>query len=264
MGKNIGKITCYLFFVFSFFVFGLSAEAQVTPPGPILPESVRRHLLVQELTSQAVADVDAGKFPQFTHDESGDEDGEIFLDRIWNIGKKLWAVVEAGKPVVNVNFDFASALPFGVKSAAQLDNWKIPQSKAFRVVARNGFGATTVDFTYRIVYIPGGEFSGKGKYLSRIAIYPQSVWVAWGYTFNAQAQVPESGIINLGSSADPLAGAQVDVNWKIDTVLVSSQGTGNYFVQGDGGFKNLTPEKFYTLKFKKPVMDASKIAPFSR
>src|SRR4051812_46731541 len=47
-------------------------------------------------------------------------EADLIIDKIINMGKKVWAIVEAGKPVVDVKVDVANALPEGLKSWQQL------------------------------------------------------------------------------------------------------------------------------------------------
>lgn len=272
MGKNLVKFNCRNRFLYS---IGLvRAIKQVTITGLMLGVGVwitqgslksvragessageknqariRQHLSIENVYVERVTDPDGFKVPSeiFANPSQGD-DGEVILDKIFNIGKKIWSVIDAGRPVVNMDFDFASALPSGVSGPASLEGWMEPQSVAYRIQTKNGFGATTVDFTYRIVFISGGRFRDQGRYLARVAVYPQDLWVAWGYSFHAGARVPEGGVVNVGTRTDPVGAVQLDVNWKIATPITQLEGSGNYFIKGTGEFKNLTTQQFDLAK----------------
>ncbi|HTL11156.1 MAG TPA: hypothetical protein VL588_01630 [Bdellovibrionota bacterium] len=161
-------------------------------------------------------------------------EANVILDQIINMGQKVWKIVEDNKPVVNVSWTPADALPTGVQGWTSLESWQPPRQVAYQVSYENGFGMDVVDFTYRLIYTPGGSFQGKGKYLTRIAALAKDLDVSWGYTFNATGTVPS--VVNAGTSSSPLAAAEVLVDWSIDTALKHSQSSRSYYVRGDGLF----------------------------
>jgi hypothetical protein len=176
--------------------------------------------------------------------ESGDgsigqdlDETQVVLDQFINMGKKIWSIIEANRPVVNVKTDIAHALPLGVQSWQQLATWQTPQAKAFRVVYKNLYGASVVDFTFRLHFTHGGSVNGKGAYLTHITVVPANLSVVWGYTFNAQTEIPS--ITNAGTHEAPVAGALIEIKWSVDTALKHQQNTASYYVRGDGQFNNL-------------------------
>lgn len=162
---------------------------------------------------------------------------EIFVDRIINIGKKIWAVVEAGRPRVNLKTDVAHALPKGLFCWTDLNGWQMPKSKTYAVKYTNGFGASVVDFSFRVVYTHGGSYKGAGSFITNAAVMPVKVNVAWGYTFNANAEVPI--VFNRGTAEDPLAGMQLNINWNVQTAVKYSEQTEMFAIGGDGAFQQL-------------------------
>jgi hypothetical protein len=162
----------------------------------------------------------------------------IALDRIINLGQKLWQIVEAGRPVVDVQSKFANAVPDGIKSWESLEGWKVPSSKVFQVTFRNGLGGHPVDFNYRLLYTYGGSLGGKGSYLTHVTVIPSDLAVGWGYHFSAQVEVPS--VTNAGTSINPIAAMEVTVSWKVDTILRHSEGSSSYYVRGDGSFQDLS------------------------
>ena len=163
---------------------------------------------------------------------------EVILDKILAIGRKVWAVVEANKPVVSFTNQTASALPQGVQSWQQLSGWQTPRAFVYRVNYENLYGISVVDFSYRVTYTPAGNVNGRGRYLSNVTIVPNSLDVSWGYTFNANASIVNT--VNTGSASEPVAGMELLLTWSIDTVLKHNQSTTSYFVRGDGQFTDLT------------------------
>ncbi len=159
-------------------------------------------------------------------------DASVILDQIIAMGKKIWDIVEAGKPVVNIQTDRASALPQGSKSWAQYENWSNPASSVYKITYNNGYGMNVVTFSFRVVYTYGGQLNGKGRFLANVTVIPKDTTVAWGYTFNASTQIPE--VVNVGTKVNPVAGMELDVNWVVKTAVKESRSSAAYFIRGDG------------------------------
>ena len=70
----------------------------------------------------------------------------------WNtiiaIGEKIWQIVEANKPVVNVTTQVVHALPRGLVCWSDLEHWHAPVVKAYEVSYKNGFGYEVVKFRF--------------------------------------------------------------------------------------------------------------------
>lgn len=162
---------------------------------------------------------------------------DIIVDQIINTGRKIWAVIDAGRPVVNAKIDVAHALPKGLGCWTDLTNWKQPVSKTYRASYQNGFGMNVVDFSFRLNYIYGGSYKGQGQYIANASISPVKLDVAWGFTFNAGAEVPI--VFNQGSAENPLAGMQVNLKWSVDTAIQHKESAEMFFAGGDGTFRRL-------------------------
>ncbi len=161
----------------------------------------------------------------------------IIVDKIINIGKKIWAIVEAGKPVVNFENDVATALPEGVHCWNDLENWQMPKSKIYSVSMRNAYNVEVVKFNYRINYLAGGSADGVGKYIGYATAIPKDLYVAWGYRFDAKASVPT--VFNLGSRKEPLAGMQLTMQYTVSTVMNHVEQSQAYVIDGLGTFTQL-------------------------
>lgn len=156
----------------------------------------------------------------------------ISIDQIINVGKAVWKVVEDGKPVVTKNFTGASALPRGVSCWTDLSGWKRPMSKLYAVHYENAYGVTVVDFKYRLIYTVGGSIDGVGKYITNVAFVVAKLNVAWGFKFDAKAEVP--AVFNMGTKANPLAGMQMNMHWEVESLMGHEETTQSYFLSGDG------------------------------
>lgn len=166
---------------------------------------------------------------------------ELIVDQIINIGKKIFNVVEAGRPVVNIKMDTANALPRGLTCWADLSGWNRPASKVFNVKYQNALGMTVVDFSYRLTYTAGGSADGVGKYITNATFQPANVYVAWGFKFDATAEIPS--VFNTGSKADPVAGMQMMLDWKVTSPLAHIQQAESYFVSGTNELVQLEDRK---------------------
>jgi hypothetical protein len=161
------------------------------------------------------------------------------IDKIVNIASKLWHIVQDNAPVSNVETKYAVALPMGINSAYQLSNWSKPKTYIYGFYAENVYGIKTIDVEYKVTFVYGGNYNGKGKFLTAVSVIPTRVDVAWGYTFNMHCYVPDSTIVNVGDSKNPVAALQLKLSWEISTFLKSSKGTSIYYVQGDGYFNEI-------------------------
>ena len=165
--------------------------------------------------------------------------GEVIKtgDEIIAFGKRVYAIIEAGRPVVSSSYAPISVLPFDKKtntytSAMNLSYWKGPRSKKYRVSYENGFGMNVVDFTYNINMSYGGSNNGKGLYLTNVQIVPQNISVAWGYTFDAKMIL--TGITNKGSQDSPIASATLNLSYTVSTVIKEDRNNYTYEVVGNG------------------------------
>jgi hypothetical protein len=163
--------------------------------------------------------------------------GKIDLNQIVNIAEDAWKFIDANKPIVDVNTNFANAVPQGITDWTQMEGWQDPMSQCFQVEYTNGFGMNVVGFTYCVVYTPGGDYNGKGLYLNRIQIIPSDIQVSWGYKLDAMTSVPS--IANSGSTDNPVASAEVHMKFSVTTAIKKDSQEHAYYVKGDGSFMSL-------------------------
>ena len=82
--------------------------------------------------------------------------GEVIMvvDQLIALGKKIWVIIEAGRPVVNTNLPVVHVLP---REAGQdgslydLSGWNAPKAIGYRVTYKNLYGMEVIAFTYSIV-----------------------------------------------------------------------------------------------------------------
>lgn len=162
---------------------------------------------------------------------------DLVVDQIINIGKKIWNVVAAGKPVANFKTDVAYALPRGVKCWTELSNWSAPNARNYQVTYKNKFGVEVIQFTYQLTYTHGGRVGDVGAYITNATILPAHINVAWGFSFDATAEVPS--VFNVGSMSQPVGAMQINMMWKVENVLTFEQKTMSYYINGLGDLQKL-------------------------
>ncbi len=182
--------------------------------------------------------------------QSNPGEGLVLIEKIINIAEKIWAIIERNAPVVNINTQYATAVPDGITSWTQLQSWSRPRSYTYGFYAENLYGITVLDVQYKVAYSYGGNYRGKGKYLTGVTVIPEKVDLAWGYKFNMTAQVHDSTVVNIGTHADPHAALQLKLNWRVSTPIKSSDGTSVYYIQANGSFAEIaSPWKAADARF---------------
>lgn len=162
---------------------------------------------------------------------------EVVVDKIINIGTKIWNVLEKGKPVSSYRNAKATAVPQNITTWQQLEGWQNPKSKYYEILYKNVYGVEVAKLVYKIIYLTGGSFNGQGKYIGYVSIEPQEFKTAYLYTFNVQAAV--ESVYNKGTSANPVAGMIINVNWTVSTMLKTETQSHSYQIDGLGDFSAL-------------------------
>ncbi len=188
----------------------------------------------------------------------------VSIDTIVNIASKIWQIVQANVPVVNIETKYATAYPQGVTSASQLAQWSRPKSYVYGFYAENLYGSVMIDCKYKVSFAYNGAYKGKGKYLTAVAVIPTVTQVGWGYKFYMSASVPDSTIANVGTDTDPVAAMQMKLMWKMATVIKEVDGASVYYVQGDGYYEEIASPwkkepKVENVKAAAPLLDPGTI-----
>lgn len=165
------------------------------------------------------------------------DDPALSLDDIINVGQEVWKIIEANKPVVNVDMPVAHAMPKGIQCWTDLERWQTPKSFMYRIDYKNLFGYTVVSFHFRVSYVYGGSFNGAGQYLANVSVAPATLDVAWGYNVDAQTVIGQT--VNLGTKENPEAGVSLNVQWRIKTVMKDSDNTESFFIRANGDIQRL-------------------------
>ena len=169
--------------------------------------------------------------------KSGVLDGVIMvIDKLIAIGQKIIPTIEKGKAVVTNNpMAAVSVLPrLDTKDTAVHDmgGWSIPVTKHYKISYTNGFNSEVVAFVYSITFQHGGQFEGKGKYLTGIRASARNISVAWGFDLDASSQL--IAISNVGTPANVVAGATVEMSYTVKNWTKTLTTNTSFFVAGDG------------------------------
>jgi hypothetical protein len=222
--------------VFSF--IGLSAQANDLDH-LIAKVEVRRVLDTQTFSGGigAMGCPEKGQGYQFYDETNPIDEAELIVDKIINIGKKVWAIIDAGKPVSNLKYDVATALPQGAKCWLDLQQWQAPKSAAFVVSYKNLYGVELVHLKYRVLYLAGGNVKGVGKYVGYATVQPADIRMSWGYDLDVKAEA--TAIYNQGTDRSPIGGLQLQITWTLKSVLQNFTQTQVYSINGLGELKSL-------------------------
>lgn len=166
--------------------------------------------------------------------------GNVRLDNIVNVGTFVWALVERSKPTMKVSTYRAHGLPSGVSCWTDLEEWKIPKSFVYTVEQKAKTGQVLAKFTFRISYVYGGHFNGKGRYLANVTVSPVDLKVGWATDFASEVHIPT--VFNVGTKADPLAAMQIYVYWSLGKTTNMQQKSLLFHLTGDGKIQ-LTDEQ---------------------
>lgn len=152
------------------------------------------------------------------------------------LGKEIYKIVEAGKPVVKIVTEPVQVLPRNengaVIEAMNLHDWHAPVVRKYRVSTKNYLGMKPASFEFFLIFSYGGQNNGSGRYITGAQIKPTSVDVKWGYKLDASFKV--QSIMNEGSLESPVAGAVLMIDYKISTILQERRGNRTFYINGLG------------------------------
>ncbi len=163
------------------------------------------------------------------------EGGDVSWGDVIIIGEKIWKIIENGKPVSDVEQKAGvHVIPACVDGRwSKLQGWRLPAFKTYSLVYKNPYGMEVIRFTFTFSYNYGGNYRGWGRFLANVKVIPREASVAWGYKFNASVRVDEK-VLNVGTSANPVAGLGLQVQWRLSTVMRDIQEAQDIFVDGTG------------------------------
>ena len=162
----------------------------------------------------------------------------VTLGDLVTLGQKVWNFVISNKPNATYQTLKSSVVPSGITNWTQLRGWSKPVSKVYRVEFTNMFGMSAGSFDYRITFIYGGNYKGKGKYIGQISFVPANIHLATDRTLDVKAELLEP--LNFGTEEDPVAGAELEISWSSPTTPRYQMSSVDLFLYGTGEIQNLS------------------------
>jgi hypothetical protein len=157
-------------------------------------------------------------------------DQRVTVQEMMQLGLMFYSLVELNQPRVKANTARLSILPIDPKKWELMSGWTGPHSSKYRVVMKNLLGVTVVNYEFQVVFYANGAFENRGRFLANLQVIPQRVEVAWGYRMDSNFQVAD--IINMGTKANPIAGAHFEIQYRVHSLLKRIQGVRSFFVRG--------------------------------
>lgn len=165
----------------------------------------------------------------------------IILDGLLGIGKKIWPIIEAGRPVVATNFIPAVSIIPNIDGQNivlnNMANWSAPKVKSFRVTFQNYWGSNIVAFTYTVIFQHGGTYNNIGKYVTTLKVIPSDIYTGWGFNFDATSELV--GIANVGSTEGPVASGIIQVSYNVKGLVNEVSHSQSFYVDGNGNLNIL-------------------------
>lgn len=168
----------------------------------------------------------------------------MYLDGLIAIGKKIWPIIDAGRPVINTSGIIPSITvipkiegedPKG--AFYEMANWSVPKVESYRVSYKNKFGSEVIGFTYTVYFQFNGDYNGKGKYITNLKVQASEVYAAWGFNFNATSEL--IGIANVGSKEEPTASAIIQISYIAKGLINEMRNAQSFYVDGQGAMRLL-------------------------
>ncbi len=153
-------------------------------------------------------------------------------------GKKIWEVVVANRPAVDVQTARVTVLPNDKNLWAQMAGWRGPRGAAYTIQAVNGFGKVVVNQKYTVSYNFGGSLGGKGRYIANAQVIPTTIEVSWGYTLNSNVEIGQ--ILNAGTVDSPIPAVDMQLKYVTKTILKEGQGIDSFYIKGDGSMSHVS------------------------
>lgn len=141
----------------------------------------------------------------------------VSTDDVIAIGKEAWAFMQDNKPVVNVNTDYAGAVPSGIDDWRYLAGWKNAARGPITLSMINGFNSETVHIDFKWSNTYNGNYNGVGKYVTQAGPSLSTVDVSWGY--NVDIDVRAFSPLNIGTADDPIAQIDIGIQCRVSTIL---------------------------------------------
>lgn len=168
----------------------------------------------------------------------------MYVDGLIALGKKIWPIIEAGRPVITTNglIPALSVLPHieGDNTRAELHQmagWSIPKAISYRISYKNYFNSEVIGFTYTVFFQFNGSYQGIGKYITSLKVQASQVYAAWGFNFDATSEL--INVANVGTNENPVASAIIQISYKAKGLINEARNSQSFYVDGNGTMQPL-------------------------
>lgn len=168
----------------------------------------------------------------------------MYVDGLIALGKKIWPIIEAGRPVITTSgiAQSLSILPQieGSNGKAELHsmaNWSAPKAVSYRVKYKNYLGRIVVEFTYTVFFQYNGSYKGNGKYITSLKVQASDIYASWGFDFDVTSEL--ISVANVGTDTDPVASAIIQIGYKTRGIFNETQSVHTFYADGNGTLKPL-------------------------
>ena len=223
-------------FIVSLLLSNVPTFSQDIDPDLVIT-SVEVHQVANPVESKAV--VELPTLPKNPVDEVA-----MYIDGIIAIGKKIWPIIDAGRPVITTSGmqPTLSILPHldNSGSTSELNDmagWSAPKVISYRVSYRNYFNKEVVGFTYTVYFQYNGSLNGIGKYITSLRTEASEIYSSWGFNFTASTELVS--IANIGSSSFPVASAILQVSYIAKGLFNEVRNAQSFYVDGNGALEPL-------------------------
>ncbi|MGD9642429.1 MAG: hypothetical protein AB7V08_06770 [Elusimicrobiales bacterium] len=175
---------------------------------------------------------------------------------IVNGGVQAWNVINSGKPDASLSSSYASAIPGFSFNWANYSGWKKKEIvKTYTVT--NLMQIDVIKIKYAVSYFYNGQdLTGggkaadnvetamarnntvKGHYITNFTVRPLAMNIKWGWKFSLNVRMSDP--MNVGTSDNPVAYLQADLNYIVSTPFSTNGAVWTYGVNGLGAFQDLT------------------------
>lgn len=165
----------------------------------------------------------------------------IIIDSLIALGKKIWPIIEAGRPVITDRLapsvsiipktDLAQAVLY------EMENWSAPAVKRYRVAYKNKLGSDVVAFTYTVYFQYNGSWNNVGKYVTSLKVEASEIYTSWGFNLDASSEMVN--ISNVGTKEAPIGSGIIQVSYKVKGYLNEIRSAQSFFVDGEGNIQLL-------------------------
>lgn len=165
----------------------------------------------------------------------------VTIGKVINYGKAAWTFIQNNRSVVNIETHNASAMPAGIKDWSEMSGWKMPVVKTYRFNERSLMFPSVVEFEFQVMYTYGGQYQGRGQYLSYVTIRPTKLWAMWSYSVNGSVNIDQT--LNVGTLDNPIGMNQISLHWVVDNKISSMEYSKTFAIAGDGQFVDLSAQR---------------------